>query len=135
MTLDQSTFDIDFDRLPGGLGVIRLMVTDGFRTAIADSKTFQVPTKGVHLQILTPGEGDQFDITDTISFRGQAYDVDRRTGADVSLQWSSSRDGYLGSGPLVISRISEGTHEIALATPDGVNVQRASITIHIGHNT
>jgi hypothetical protein len=56
----------------------------------------------------------------TLTLEGDAYDVDSGTLPDERLQWSSSRDGGLGSGPsLDVASLSVGQHTITFRADDG----------------
>jgi len=132
MSVDTPGTDVDFGSLPGGLGVVRLMVTDGFDTAVADSEPFRVPNKGVLLSIHTPMASGLFRTGEPIWFRGQAFDVDRRRVAEGTLIWHSSRDGFLGSGGAIRRALSAGSHEIVLSLAGQADVRNVSVRVDMG---
>jgi hypothetical protein len=68
---------------------------------------------------------------EVVSFRGTAAD---RQGVDLSssLQWISSRDGALGTGPAIARALSLGTHTIsAIATDAGRSAGSATVVIEV----
>jgi hypothetical protein len=126
MPADEGSFDLDFDVLPGGTGILRLLVTDGIQTTARDSEPFRVHRKGVALSILTPGPEARLRRGEEIWFRGQAFDVERRDAADIELDWQSSRDGPLGGGWVMARTLSIGEHEITLRAPKRADIRPAS---------
>jgi len=132
MDVDAVGVDVDFSSLPGGVGALRLMVTDGFHTAIADSEMFRVPAKGVLLGIQAPVAGERIRSGEAVWFRGQAFDVDQRRAAGGTFVWQSSRDGFLGSGGAIRNTLSAGTHEISLSMADRTEARPVRINVDVG---
>lgn len=103
-----------FALLPGGTGLLRALVTDGFATCSVLSDPFEVPRKGVRPTILGPADGATVSASADTWLHGQAYDHEKRDEANDELLWCSSRDGELGRGSVVNTRLSPGVHEITL---------------------
>ena len=132
INLDQSSVEVDFRQLPGGTAMLRVLVTDGFHTAASNSPPFRVHEKGIQLGIQTPLARHKFNAMEGVWFRGQAFDIDKRTGADVEMAWHSSLDGAIGRGGLFVRRLSEGEHEIVLSSPNRPDVGRATTNVIVG---
>jgi len=67
--------------------------------------------------IFSPSNGSTFTTLDTISFNGsQSSDPD---GDALSYEWSSSKDGVLGTTATLSKKLSAGSHTISLKVSDG----------------
>ena len=71
--------------------------------------------------------------SDVISFVGSGMDVKDGSLTGASLQWTSSRDGSIGSGTGFSSaHLSNGNHIITLTVTDSDNqIDSASVNIHV----
>ena len=66
----------------------------------------------------SPADGATFNQGETVTFTGSATDFEDGS-LTVSLEWSSSRDGTLGSGgSLAMSALSVGTHTVTASVVD-----------------
>ena len=113
-SIHSNSVNVRFDYLPGGKARLKVLATDGFSTAIAESKPFDVPIKGIRPSILGPTEGEIVSIELLTWFHGQAYDYEKQDAAPVELVWHSSRDGELGRGAVIAVNLSPGLHEVTL---------------------
>jgi hypothetical protein len=109
---------VRFSDLPGGHSRLRALATDGFTTALDDSEPFEVSVKGIRLSILQPAHGATLAAGNTIHLYGQAYDYEKQNAAAAELVWRSSRDGELGRGRVISTRLSPGIHELTLTCND-----------------
>jgi hypothetical protein len=115
-------------------GKFRVLVTDGVHTASDDSDgTFTVPNRVPSATIVEPAGPVTIAVGQTLSLEGDAYDVDTGTLPDDHLQWSSSIDGVLGTGPsLAVSTLSVGDHVITFRADDcqgGVPTATVAVTV------
>lgn len=96
------------------------------------SEPIRVSQKPREPFIVFPEEGDRVADGELVQFLGLSRSP---TGAsqEGTLQWSSSVDGYLGSGgALVEHALSVGTHRITLDTDSSLeNGTSASVTIRV----
>jgi hypothetical protein len=119
--------------LSEGVHVITAALTDSAGITGSRSITIAVETDRAPLVIVaTPTTGRNFAVGETIVFSGTAWDS--LDGAlTSSIQWTSSRDGALGTGGTISrSTLSTGTHTItARATDSGGLVGSASVTIDV----
>lgn len=82
------------------------------------------------VKIQKPQNGASFASDDTISFAGVATDLDDGDIPDKSMVWTSDIDNLIGTGKLVMSKLSDGTHLITLrATNSKGAIGKASILI------
>lgn len=119
--LTQKEYTVDLDELPGGDEcVLQVTAASGLRTGIATSESFQVARKPRAIEILSPKNGDVVYASQSVSFFGFSQSLEGSGDSD-GLNWSSSIDGYLGSGNQVIpSTLTPGRHRITLSGDDGM---------------
>jgi len=71
------------------------------------------------VQIAKPVAGASISVGDTLIFVGSATDPEEGSLTGISLAWSSSRDGGLGSGDSVLATtLTAGVHTITLRATD-----------------
>jgi hypothetical protein len=117
--LSASELTLNTDLLPGGTGMVRVLVSDGLLSGQATSGTFTLPKHAPSVQIVMPSENQVFFPTQQIDLQGSAYDLEDGTLGDASFQWSSSIDGDLGTGAsLGTSELTTGEHIITLTVTD-----------------
>jgi cysteine-rich repeat protein len=87
--------------------------------------------------ILTPSDGDHFEVGDEITFTGSAIDFQDGELDEDSLIWISSIDVEIGTGTeFAREYLTEGTHEITLTATNSLGeTGTATITITIGEGT
>ncbi|MGW9168185.1 DUF1194 domain-containing protein [Agromyces sp. NPDC055658] len=121
--------------LPGSSTArIRVIASDGLRSAVATSSTFTLPNLVPILNIDSPTNG--FVATGAQSIPLTATATDAEDGPlDGTIMWNSDLDGQLGTGSDLVQRadlLSEGTHQItATATDTTGATATASVTITI----
>lgn len=89
------------------------------------------------VKIITPPDGEHFEVGELITFTGLAQDFKDGNLSGDSLVWESSIDGQIGTGKeFTEDTLSEGTHIITLtATNSNGEKRTAIITITIGEAT
>lgn len=109
---------------------IRVRVSDGVHTAVADIEGVNIPDKMPEVSILTPQPGN---VQNSVELIGTGYDAEDGMLADSSLTWTSSRDGMLGRGRRVIaSKLSSGRHILTLTGTDShgkKGTHRVTVTV------
>jgi hypothetical protein len=132
-----SNYNIDFSGLPGTTGAsgkIKVMVSDGFRSAEDSSNnSFSVGNKPPSAAvIISPPSGAIFTAGPKVVLEGAGMDLENGSLGDSALSWVSSMDGTLGTGQLQEVTLSPGIHTITLtATDTGGLTNTASIQITI----
>jgi hypothetical protein len=118
--LSGESFEIDPDLLPGGQSSqVRVVASDGFNGASADSGVFFVPTHPPQVEILSPMEGGVFYPGQLVVLEGSAFDLEDGQLIGDRLEWSSSLDGPLGTGTYTDTvGLSTGQHVITLLATD-----------------
>ncbi|MGH8927133.1 MAG: hypothetical protein ACRDWH_02185, partial [Acidimicrobiia bacterium] len=106
--------------LPGGeVATVRVMVSDGFHTASAESTPFALADRAPQVLILEPLNGQTRTAGRAVDLVGQALDPEDGVLDRERLVWTSDRDGSLGGGDrLTLADLSEGTHRISLTATD-----------------
>ena len=131
--LDRPSCSIDVDSLPGGAaGVVEVVASAGFRTSRMTVKLGRVARTARVAQIISPPAKHAARLGETVVLLGHAMSKDGEARV-TSLEWSSSRDGVLGTGrELLVHTLSVGRHVIALTADAGVGgVARATRTISV----
>nr|MBC8253237.1 hypothetical protein [Ardenticatenia bacterium] len=95
---------------------------------------FTVGRKGPQVFILSP----ESDVTiwpgAPLWLQGYAYDLEDGTLGEEALNWSSNRDGDLGTGTEVLVTLSPGQHIITLSATDGDgNTAITTINVFVGY--
>ena len=137
-SLTDTAVGIDTGQLAGSsVGLLRVIATDGLNTAQDDSDgTFVVPTKPPVLEILAPLDGTAYLVGDVTVLEGSAYDLEDGILEESALAWTSSLDGGLGAGSIVLASLSPGQHIITLtATDNDGNVATDSLNVFVGYKT
>ena len=114
---------------------VRVLVSDGVNTSADESDApFTVGRKGPQVFILSP----ESDVTiwpgAPLWLQGYAYDLEDGTLGEEALNWSSNRDGDLGTGTEVLVTLSPGQHIITLSATDGDgNTAITTINVFVGY--
>ena len=106
---------IDVTELPGGKNCrFAVQVTDGYNNAHAETSGCVIYDKPYEVTILSPLDGEVLAAGRSILLTGQGYDPNSGREVNEGFVWSSSKDGELGKGSLVQTKLSEGKHTIKL---------------------
>ncbi|NEZ02957.1 hypothetical protein G4Y73_02195 [Wenzhouxiangella sp. XN201] len=99
---------------------VRVLVSDGFHTAEATSGAFEIDAGAPHPGITMPANGATVVAGAPMILRGDAWDPEEGRLAGTALEWSSDRDGILGTGETVAldNGLSLGSHQITLTATD-----------------
>ena len=129
-TIQEPVYEVDFDRLPGGTRCqVGVVASDGVNTVLTATRSFPVPTKPCQALILAPEEGATVGAGETVTLQGQGYYLEEREPELEQLDWSSSVDGALGTGPVLDVALSPGTHQITLRA--GTRERRCEATVGV----
>jgi hypothetical protein len=139
LTLMSTNNGITFDssQLEGTAGArtgyFRVVVNDGVLTGYADDGPFSVAGKAPIARIANPDDGSTYGYGQTVALEGQGQDFEDSTLEDASLSWTSSLDGFLGTGHLLHpSLLSAGSHIITLtATDSDGQIGTATVVVEI----
>jgi hypothetical protein len=134
--LSTTSYDIAVDTLAGGDDArFRVVATDGVNIG-EDATDFPigVPDKAPTAVILSPEDEFQVLPGDLLVMQGTGNDMEDGTLPEVSLSWSSDRQGVLGAGAsLAVSNLQPGTHIITLTVTDSRGQSSvAAATIYVG---
>ncbi|MEP6731647.1 MAG: PKD domain-containing protein [bacterium] len=120
----------------GGSYQVTLTVTDPNGTASKTTTTTLGTNHPPVATITTPASNATFAQGGVVSFSGSGIDPEDGTLSGASLEWTSSRDGAIGSGASVsTSTLSVGVHTIILVAKDSQNApDTATVSITIVGN-
>jgi hypothetical protein len=118
-----TTFEFDVAQVPASLGRngrLRLVASDGMNNAMIESAPLALGRPSppeVHL--FTPNQGTVHALAAPIALHGSAWDREDSMLDGEQVTWSSSRDGVLGHGRLlVVDSLSVGAHTITMQAFD-----------------
>ena len=117
-------------------GLIRVIASDGFNTAVDQSNAvFTVANNAPSVKILSPTAGQLFVGTQQIVFEAFAHDVEDGLLTGSSVQWTSNVNGSLGSGAALLKQadqLTPGNHTITVtATDAGSLIAQVSVNITV----
>jgi hypothetical protein len=118
--------------------IIRVVASDGTNTGQDQSDAaFTVSKKPPQLYITNPVTGTSVLPGTAVPLEGLGIDLEDGNLADADLQWSSNKDGVLGSGSsLIVPSLSPGLHTLTLTGKDSDNnVVVARTQIFVGYRT
>jgi hypothetical protein len=130
--ITRTSLTVDLTTLPGGSRArFEVITTDGVRTASDRSdRTFTVPVKPPRVSIATPADETEVVEGQPITFVGHAFDLQDGPLVPSQLEWRSSLQGMLGSGPTITPSLQPGTHVITLVgTNDAGESSSARVTV------
>ncbi|MBK8048311.1 MAG: BACON domain-containing protein [Anaerolineales bacterium] len=126
--LTENHYTIDSSLIPGGNNSrVRVLASDGFLGGEAISAPFFIPGHAPQVLINSPVPLATFWPGQSVVLNGSAYDLEDGTLSGSSLIWSSSIDGFLGTGTISDTvNLSTGDHVISLTATDSNGMQRST---------
>ncbi|HEX5038096.1 MAG TPA: choice-of-anchor D domain-containing protein [bacterium] len=128
--VDVTDTEISYEaaRLPGGnAAVVRVIASDGFLTASADSAGFSVGRKPPSIKILSPVEGETAVAGAPLSLSADADDLEDGPLPPSSVQWSSDAAGPLGSGNPFSASLTPGLHHLTAKATDADGQEASAV--------
>jgi hypothetical protein len=131
--LTVSSLRVDPASLCTGKMTFRVSVSNGFTTASVAGGGIQLPARSPRITVFQTGNGAAVAPGSLVTLAGQAIDSQDGILGSARLTWTSDRDGFLGSGPVLdTADLSIGLHHItfAAAGPDGQSAaQTVTLTV------
>jgi YD repeat-containing protein len=119
--------------LQTGAHVITASVTDSSGLTTTASVQVNVAFVPPSVYIYSPYDESSFEIGASIQFEGQATDSADGDLSD-SLEWSSDRDGPIGTGSFFSATLSTGTHVITARSRDSSGAETVrTVRVTVGH--
>lgn len=134
--LTTTSYEVEVDQFAGSNDArFRVVATDGINIATAESAPVTIPNKEPVALIADPVDGASFIPGSLVVLQGSAVDLEDGRLADEALQWTSDRQGNLGTGPSIpLTALEPGQHTITLHTQDSDGATATdSISLFIGH--
>jgi hypothetical protein len=121
---------VDLATLPGGASArARVTVTDGLNTTSVLSEAFFVPGKPPVPEIVSPDFVGILVRGQRLVLVGTASDLEEGVLPPEALEWTSSLDGFLGTGRRVdASALSVGVHFVTLEARDASGEDAVDVT-------
>lgn len=114
---------------------VRVLASDGLRTAAATSGRFSVGDNAPELDIESPVSGEVFSGAQQVPLEARAWDPEDGTLTGAAIRWSSDLDGPLGSGEeltVLASDLVEGRHVLSATAVDAAgNTTTAEVAIEV----
>ncbi|GAA4286471.1 hypothetical protein [Georgenia daeguensis] len=125
--------------LPGGTDLlVRVVVSDGLRSAFATSPLSALPNNPPTVVISSPADGQRATGDQTVVLSATVADPEDGSSDGSPVEWSSDVDGSLGTGAQLLQRadhLSEGTHTITATARDSAGgVASDQVTLHVGRS-
>ncbi len=130
MNVTGNRTQIDTAQRGGGTAKIRVIASDGFNTAQADSPSFTMANKPPVPIIDSPGTGLHIHYGQLVNFSGEALDYQDGSVSGSNLNWSG-QNGALATGAYwSADNLPVGTNVITLTATNSVNLSAStSITV------
>jgi hypothetical protein len=118
--LDQPSFTLDPASLPGsGSAWLRVQASDGFDTTVAEAGPFLIPSHAPSIVLDSPTDTVSVGHGSPLLLQAQATDLEDGPLQGNAINWTSDRDGALGTGEwLVVETLSVGEHVISARATD-----------------
>ncbi len=132
MPVEGNSLTLNTDFLPSGDQLaFRVTVSDGFLSADDQVTGLHLPNRPPEVVIHSPLDGDR--AAPGYAWFLQAWSRDDISGASLAGTWHSSRDGVLGSGPVLSAVVlSPGAHVLTYSVIDGVGTPgEAHVTVTV----
>lgn len=137
LTTTSTSFEVD--SLAGGSNArFRVVANDGIDVGFDETDgPINVPNKTPFAVISNPVNGQDFLPGALVVLQGIATDMEDGTLPEGALEWSSDRQGVLGTGPsLPVNTLQPGPHLIKLTATDSQGLKATvSVGIFIGSRT
>lgn len=121
-TGEQMGISVSLDDLPGGNEscLVQVLATDGINQGEDTSnQVFTKKGQPPQVSIIGPSTVTVFSYGETVIFEGIVTDREDESIPAEKMRWSSYRDGYLGTGPVVGStHLSPGIHQVEFMAED-----------------
>jgi hypothetical protein len=129
VSTDGNTYTFYSDYTSAGTYVIKVKATDGESDqTVSWSLKVRDMNRDPAITIMSPSQGDEFELEDTISFEAEATDPD---GDDITVKWTYNNKP-LGNDLTFDKTLVAGEHTIRVVATDGKGGQAEdSITINV----
>lgn len=131
--ISQNKADLSTSSLPMSNAVsIRVLVSDGLRTAEARVDNLRITNRPPVVQIAVPHEGDKLATGTPLTLQAKAYDAE--DGLLSAVAWNSSIDGNLGTDDTLSDVVlSDGDHTITCTATDSAGATgTAQVHVSVG---
>jgi hypothetical protein len=110
---------VPISQLPGGTNVtLRIEASDGFNVGMTEAGGLQLPNHSPSVLIIQPQPGSTFQSGAHAFFRAVYRDLEEPSLSEDHIRWSSDRDGELGRGEEMETKLSDGVHLIKVEVID-----------------
>ena len=120
-----------FDRLPGSTaGQTRILLSTGWAGGSVDGPNIGIPNKAPVIMLQLPLDQAAYALNELVEMSASALDPEDRDLTD-HIEWESSLDGPLGTGPSVATwTLSAGEHTMTASVTDSAGLtSRRNVSI------
>lgn len=128
--LTEPRFSLERGALAGGEARVQVGASVAGRTAWVESEPFHVPAPPPEAAVLWPLDKARLPVGPPATLRGEAVLPEPEPIADEHFRWMSSRDGELGTGRTLETRLSVGEHDLTLRV-EAPDRPPAAATVHV----
>jgi len=130
---DGSLTSLNTTSLSLGLHEITLEVRDSDNLATSTEVNITIESRTPELNLILPISGTVISEGNFVNFSGIANDLEDGILANSSLEWNSSKDGFLGIGSLMaLNNLSTGLHILTLKATDSDNkITTKTVTVTV----
>ena len=106
--------------IPGSTtgGVVRVVASDGYNTAMATSEPFVVENQPPLPYIASPAPAQVFKAGDPVLLRGDASDEEDGSVSDASLSWDVTGQATLTGKEVFLAGLAPGDYDVVLTAED-----------------
>ena len=111
---------------------ILIEASNGYRAARGTSGVLSIPAQPPIVSIRSPLNADRtLSAGDNITLIGSAFDFTFGVLSERELVWKSDKDGFLGEGARVTTRLSAGLHRLTLEAKSAASPASSSASVSV----
>jgi putative hemolysin len=113
-------------------GLVRVLASDGYNTAMATSDPFVVLNQAPQPYIISPATDQLFEAGEAVLLRGGAYDTEDGSLSGASLSWGVTGQAIVTGEEVFLVGLAPGGYDVTLTAQDsdgGAETAQAALTV------